>query len=77
MEQSASKYPQVVATIDCRAPEGNAFAVIGSLTKAARKARLTTAEIAEFQNEAFACKSYEQLLTVCEKYFAVTFTNRP
>lgn len=62
------KYPDITVTLV--GEDGNAFTVIGLVTRAMKKAGLTTEQVAEFRNEAMA-GSYDHLLQTCFKYVEV------
>jgi len=63
-----TKYPQVKVTLVGN--DGNAFAILGACTKAARKAGLTTEQVQEFQTEAMS-GDYDHLLQTAIKFFEV------
>lgn len=60
------KYPDV--EVQLSKEDGNAFAIMGRCSRAARRAGLTEKQIDEFLDE---CKSgnYDHLLQACMKYF--------
>ena len=65
---SETKYPNV--KVKLTGNDGNAFAVLGACSKAARKAGVSSAEVSAFMNEATA-DDYNHLLCTCMKWFAV------
>ena len=50
--------------------DGNAFAVIGNVSKALRKAGLPE-QASKFASEAMGCESYDALLQLCFDYVDV------
>lgn len=67
-EQTGPKYPDV--TVPMVGEDGNAFAIMGRVRKAARQAGLTKEQIDEYMNEAMA-GDYDHLLQTTMKYFEV------
>lgn len=65
---SEPKYPQVV--VPMIGEDGNALAIIGRATQAARKVGLTQEQIDEYWQEAMS-GNYDNLLRVTMKYFEV------
>ena len=62
------KYPEV--TVKLVGEDGNAFAIIGRMSAALRKARVSKEEIATFQKAAMA-GDYDNLLQTCQKWVNV------
>ena len=60
------KYPEV--KVDLVGGDGNAFAVMGRCTKAAKRAGLTQEQIDEFLDEVKS-GDYNHLLQACMEYF--------
>ena len=63
------KYPHV--KVKLVGQDGNAFMVLGLCQNAARKAGLTSEQIAEWRGEA-VIGDYDNLLLTCMKYFVVS-----
>lgn len=68
MNESTVKYPEVEVTLV--GTDGNAFALLGKCSKAARRAGLTKEQIKEFTDEATS-GDYDHLLCTCMEYFEV------
>jgi len=66
MSNNDIKYPDV--KVKLVGEDGNAFAILGRCSKAARRAGLSGDEIKEFTNEATS-GDYDNLLMTCMKYF--------
>jgi hypothetical protein len=66
---TAPKYPDV--RVKLVGGDGNAFAVIGSVVRAMRTAKLPDDEIKRFQSEAMS-GDYEHLLQTCMQWVEVT-----
>jgi hypothetical protein len=62
------KYPEITAELTGK--DGNAFMIIGLVTRALRKGKVPDAEIKQFQNEATA-GDYDHLLRTCTKWVNV------
>ena len=62
------KYPDI--TIQLSGVDGNAFAILGAVIRAARQGGLPEAEIQQFRTEATA-GDYHQLLATCMAWFNV------
>jgi len=62
------KYPEI--EVQLTGQDGNAFAVIGAVRKALRRAGIGQDEIALFTNEATA-GDYDHLLATCMKWVVV------
>lgn len=62
------KYPQV--TVRLVGEDGNAFSIIGRVTKALRRSKVPAPEISKFQQEAMA-GSYDQLLQTVMRWVEV------
>ncbi len=63
------KYPQI--HVQLVGEDGNAFAILGRVCKAMRKAGVSKAEIDQFQAEAMAW-DYNHLLTTCMRWVHVS-----
>lgn len=63
------KYPQV--KVKLVGEDGNAFAILGRVSKAMKKAKLTQEQVDEFTKEA-TNGSYDQLLGTVTKYVDVS-----
>jgi hypothetical protein len=66
---TAPKHPEI--TVKLVGGDGNALAIIGSVIRAMRAARLSDDEIKQFQSEAMA-GDYDHLLQTCMKWVDVT-----
>jgi hypothetical protein len=64
-----TKYPHV--TVQLSDNDGNAFAIMGACRKAARRAKVSSEEIALFTAEATA-GDYDHLLATCMAWFDVS-----
>jgi len=62
------KYPDV--TVDLIGNNGNAFAILGQVTKALRHANIDPDEIKQFQTEAMS-GDYDKLLQTCMKWVEI------
>ena len=62
------KYPEV--KVNLSGNDGNAFAIMGSCQKEARRAGLTQDQISEFLDEAMK-GDYDHLLQTCIKYIDI------
>lgn len=62
------KHPEVTVKLIGR--DGNAFAILGAVTKALRHAKVPDVEIAEFQSEATS-GDYNNLLATCMRWVEV------
>lgn len=63
--------PQTGVQVQLSGQDGNAFAVIGAVTKALKRAGLDSTAKA-FQDQAFKQKSYEDLLALCMEVVEVS-----
>ncbi len=63
------KYPDV--EVELRGQDGNAFMILGLVQKAMRRAKLPTAEIEKWREEATA-GNYDHLLQTCMKWVTVS-----
>ena len=63
------KYPQI--HVQLVGEDGNAFAILGRVCKAMRKAGVSKAEIDQFQAEAMA-GDYDALLATCMRWVRVS-----
>jgi len=68
MKSPQCKYPSI--TVQLTGQNGNAFAIISSVSKAIRSKHGEASE--EFVKAAFACPSYDALLALCSKWVNVT-----
>jgi hypothetical protein len=59
------KYPDV--TVKLVGEDGNAFAILGRITRAMRKAKIDSAEVKSFQDEATR-GDYDHLLATCMRW---------
>ena len=50
--------------------DGNVFAVIGTVSQALRRAKRPD-KAREFQTQAMACESYDEVLELCSEYVEV------
>tara|TARA_R110000851_G_scaffold325953_1_gene494232 strand:- start:662 stop:868 length:207 start_codon:yes stop_codon:yes gene_type:complete len=57
--------------VELTSRDGNAFALLGTCSKAAKKANIERAKIHQFTQEAMQ-GDYDHLLRTCMKYFEVT-----
>ena len=64
-----AKFPEVVVQLTDQ--DGNAFAVIGAVAKALKRAGKPDAA-KEFTDAAFKCGSYDEVLQLCMKTVEVT-----
>lgn len=62
------KYPDI--HVQLVGKDGNAFAIIGACTKAARRAHVIDSDIKKFQDEAMS-GDYDHLLRTCMEWFNV------
>lgn len=62
--------PRFNITVKLVGRDGNAFAILGSMQAALRKAGATPEEIAEFMDEATA-SDYDHLLATCMEWAAI------
>jgi len=62
------KYPEII--VQLTGEEGNAFAILGRVSRAMRQAGLNQAQINEYTNEAMA-GTYDDLLQATLKYVTV------
>ena len=69
--QSDVKYPNV--TVDWSNIDGNAFFLLGSVTRAMRKADIDKIEIDKFMIEAKS-GDYEHLLQTCMEWVNIVYT---
>lgn len=65
---SGVKYPHI--TVELVGHDGNAFAILGSVRREMRKAKVSQEEIDEFTEEAMA-GDYNNLLITCMKWVNV------
>lgn len=63
-----TKYPNI--KVKLTGTDGNAFAVLGNVRQALRKAKVPSAEISTFLNEAMS-GDYNHLLATCGKWVVV------
>jgi hypothetical protein len=64
-EENNVKYPHI--TVNLLGQDGNAFSILGNVTRAMRRAGLSKEEIDNFQNEAMS-GDYDTLLVTCMKW---------
>jgi hypothetical protein len=62
------KYPEI--TVQLSGEDGNAFAILGAVTKALRKAGVSLEESTAFSKEAMS-GDYDDLLATCMKWVDV------
>ena len=62
------KYPDI--TVELVGQDGNAFAILGSVSQALRRADVSKAEIKEFTDEATS-GDYDHLLQTCMRWVDV------
>ncbi len=62
------KYPDI--SVELIGQNGNAFAIIGAVSKALRRAEVSQAEIILFQKEAMS-GNYDHLLQTCMRWVEV------
>lgn len=67
-EVSGPKYPDV--TVQLTGEDGNAFAILGRMQRALRKAKVPPEEIKQFMDDATS-GDYDHLLTTCMKWVDV------
>ena len=65
---SEPKYPKVVVQLTGK--DGNAFAIIGNVSSALRRAKVDAEEIGKFREEAMS-GDYNNLLVTCGKWVSV------
>ena len=58
---SETKYPEI--TVQLTGEDGNAFAIMGTVTKALRRAKVSADEIAEYRTQSMS-GDYDNLLRV-------------
>ena len=63
------KYPQV--EVELVGNDGNAFAILGNVSKAMRRAKIEKSEIDAFMTEAMG-GDYDNLLQTCMKWVSVS-----
>lgn len=63
--------PDIRPEVELIGEDGNAFAILGACSKAARRAGWTKEEINEFTEKAMA-GDYDRLLGVVQEYFEVS-----
>jgi hypothetical protein len=69
---STIKYPNIV--VDLSTIDGNAFSVMGAVTRAMKKHGLPTSEVDAYRKEAMS-GNYNDLLTVTMNWVAVDYSN--
>lgn len=62
------KYPEI--TVKLVGQDGNAFAVIGAVRKALRRAKVPNEEVEQFSDEATS-GDYDHLLRTCTKWVTI------
>ncbi len=63
------KYPDIV--VDLTSNDGNAFVVLGLVTKALKRAKVSAEEIEKFKDDAMS-GDYNHLLQTCMKWVSVS-----
>ena len=63
------KYPEIEVQLSER--DGNAFAIMGAVSKALRRARVPQEEIAAFRSECMS-SDYDALLRTCMRWVTVS-----
>jgi len=63
------KYPHIKVRLTGK--DGNAFAVLGNVKQALRKAKIPQEEISQFMNEAMS-GDYSHLLGTCMKWVSIS-----
>lgn len=64
-----ANYPEVV--VQLVGEDGNAFAIMGRIAKALKRAGVSQAEVDRFYTECKACGSYDSLLYTCTQWVTV------
>jgi hypothetical protein len=67
--QSAVKYPDI--KVELIGADGNAFAIIGKVSGALRKAKISSEEVKAFQDEVVS-GDYDNLLVTCMRWVTVS-----
>ena len=62
-----TKYPNVTVEMDIDGPDGNAFAIMGRVQAALKKAGATKEELDQYSNESMS-GDYENLLATADKW---------
>ena len=65
---SETKYPEI--TVQLTGEDGNAFAIMGTVTKALRRAKVSADEIAEYRAQSMS-GDYDNLLQVAMAWVVV------
>jgi len=63
------KYPNI--EVELTGSDGNAFAILGKVIRALKRAKVPSEEIQEFQNQATA-GDYDHLLRTCSEWVDVS-----
>jgi hypothetical protein len=61
------KYPNVIVEMDIDGPDGNAFAIMGRVQAALKKAGATKEELAQYSMDSMS-GDYENLLAMADKW---------
>jgi hypothetical protein len=61
------KYPNVIVEMDIDGPDGNAFAIMGRVQAALKKAGATKEELAQYSMDSMS-DDYENLLAAADKW---------
>lgn len=61
------KYPNVIVEMDIDGPDGNAFAIMGRVQAALRKAGATKEELTQYSMDSMS-GDYENLLATADKW---------
>lgn len=61
------KYPNVIVEMDIDGPDGNAFAIMGRVQAALKKAGATKEELAQYSMDSMS-GDYENLLAAADKW---------
>jgi hypothetical protein len=63
----APKYPNVIVEMDIDGPDGNAFAIMGRVQAALRKAGATKEELTQYSMDSMS-GDYENLLATADRW---------
>ena len=61
------KYPNIIITMDLNGPDGNAFAIMGRVQAALKKAGATKEELAQYSMDSMS-GDYENLLATADRW---------
>lgn len=74
ISSSEFSYPLPISlTIDLTQPEGNSFAVMGSIRSVMRQVGCPKEDINKFLTQCTSSKSHEEFMDVCKKWIDVDF----